>query len=166
MAEEPSVIEDIGVIVIHVSGSVKTEGIVKLEEGSRIIDAIEASGGLLEDADLTNVNLAYVLEDGQKLYIPSINDETIENSISTGNGDNIISGSSSSSSSSSGGKVNINTATQQELQTLPGIGAATALKIIEYRESNGKFSSVEDIKNVNGIGDAKYEGIKDYICIK
>lgn len=153
-------------IIIHITGAVKTPGIVKLEEGSRIEDAINKAGGLTEDADITKVNLAYVLEDGIKIRIPSssdFGDLQEDNILSNESGENIVEDIENSSQSSS---ININKATEQELRNLPGIGASLASKIIDYRDHNGKFSTIEDIKNVNGIGDSKYENIKDYICIK
>lgn len=153
-------------IVLHITGAVKQEGIVRIEEGARIIDVVEAAGGLQENADLKNVNLAYIVEDGQKIYIPYISegDSDVTEEIpfvSIGAGENIITDVDTSSNL----KVNINKATQADLQLLPGIGESTAAKIIEHREKNGKFNSTEDIKNVSGIGDAKYENIKDYISI-
>lgn len=157
-------------ILIHVSGCVKNNGIVKLKENSRINDAIEAAGGLTSDADLSNINLAYILEDGEKIYIPKKGEEIAEESYTssvTSETSSIKSGSSSSTTSSSKtSKININKATQTELETIPGIGPSTALKIINYREENGKFNSIEDIKNVSGIGDTKYEKMKDYITVK
>lgn len=153
-------------IIIHITGAVKTPGIVKLEEGSRIEDAINKAGGLTEDADITKVNLAYILEDGTKIKIPSnsdIGDFQGENILRTDSGEGIIEDNENSSQSSS---LNINKATEQDLQTLPGIGPLLASRIIAYRDENGKFSTIEDIKNVNGIGNSKYENIKDYICVK
>ena len=153
-------------IVIHITGAVKMPGIVKLEEGSRIEDAINKAGGLTEDADITKVNLAYVLEDGIKIKIPSssdIGDLQEENVLSTESGEGIVEDLENSSQDSS---ININKATEQELKNLPGIGASLASKIIDYREQNGKFSTVEDIKKVNGIGNNKFENIKEYICVK
>ena len=151
-------------ILVHVSGCVKEEKIVSLPDGSRINDAIEAAGGLTKDADLSNVNLAYILEDGEKIYIPKKGEELSE--ISSSLIVNNSSNSSNNSSLSKSTKVNINKATQSELETSPGIGPSTALKIVTYRNENGKFKSIEDIKNVSGIGDAKYEKMKDYITIK
>lgn len=154
--------------IVHITGAVKKNGIVKLKDGARIYDAIEMAGGSTDDADLSKINLAYVLEDGQKVYIPKIgeiNQENAEEEYITfeyGNNKNII------QDYNKGGneKVNINTANQTELETLPGIGTATAEKIIDYRNKNGKFSSIEDIQNVKGIGNAKYENIKESICVK
>lgn len=155
-------------IIVHITGAVKKNGIVKLKDGARIYDAIEMAGGSTDDADLSKINLAYVLEDGQKVYIPKIgeiNQENAEEEYITfeyGNNKNII------QDYNKGGneKVNINTANQTELETLPGIGTTTAEKIIDYRNKNGKFSSIEDIQNVKGIGNAKYENIKESICVK
>lgn len=154
-------------VIIHITGSVKNPGIVKLKDGSRIEDAIEAAGGLTENADITNVNLAYVLDDGVKIRIPSITDEKSgdEQILEEGSGENIIEETNMTLDASTK-EVNINKATETELQTLPGIGASLASRIIEYRNQNGKFSKIEDIKNVNGIGDSKYDNIKDFITVK
>lgn len=157
-------------IVVYIIGSVQNPGIVELNVDSRVSDAVEASGGLLEDADVSKINLAYKLEDGQKITIPSINDKTDEDTnyedyISNDPGNMISQNPSSSTSESNTQKVNINTATQTQLETLPGIGPSTASKIISYRNENGKFKSIEDIKNVSGIGDSKFENIKTNICV-
>lgn len=156
------------IVIIHITGSVKNPGIVKLKEGSRIEDAIEAAGGLTEIADITKVNLAYVVEDGTKIKIPSASEEDIgdEDIIDSKSGDNIIIEENTLSSNNSTQTININKATEKEFETLPGIGPSLASKIIEYRNQNGKFESIEDIKNVNGIGDNKYEKIKDLITVK
>ena len=112
------------------------------------------------------MNLAFILEDGIKIIIPSnsdIGDLQENNVLSSESGENVLENVENLSQSSS---VNINKATEQELKTLPGIGPSLASKIIDYREHNGRFSTVEDIKNVNGIGDSKYDNIKEYICTK
>ena len=133
-------------VIIHITGSVKNPGIVKLKYGSRIEDAIEAAGGLTENADITNVNLAYVLDDGVKIRIPSITDEKNgdEQILEDGSGENIIEETNMTFGASTK-EVNINKATETELQSLPGIGASLASRIIEYRNQNGKFSKIEDI---------------------
>lgn len=148
-------------IIVYVCGCVKENKNVTLKEGSRISDAIDAAGGLTENADLTNINLAYILEDGEKIYIPK-KGETITDSNNT----NSNSTSFSTSISTKNSKININKATQTELELISGIGPSTALKIINYRKENGTFKKIEDIKNVPGIGDAKFNQIKDYITIK
>lgn len=152
-------------IVIHISGAVQNEGIVKLEEGGRIADAIQAAGGMTSEADLTSVNLAYLLKDGQKIYIPKISDTEEEIPVNNAIPVNVIVGNGTEESSNSNTKININTATVSELTKISGVGEKTAMKIVEHREANGKFKTIEDIKSVSGIGDAKYESIKEYICV-
>lgn len=157
-------------IIVHVSGAVQNEGVIELEENSRIADAIEKAGGFREDAYTKDVNLAYKLEDGMKIYIPTVeekeNEKTnviVESGIETENNNSSYSNASDGKNTNS--KVNINTASKEELDTLPGIGPSTAEKIINYRKENGKFKSIEEIKDVSGIGDSKYENIKDMIEI-
>lgn len=158
-------------ILVHISGCVKEEKVVTLKSGSRIQDAINSAGGLSKDADLTNINLAYILEDGEKIYIPKKGEELSQDSLiysesSVGTDASVRSSSTHTSSSNKTTKININKAGQSELETIPGVGPSTALKIVNYREENGKFKSIEDIKNVSGIGDAKYEQMKEYITVK
>lgn len=142
-------------IMIHITGCVKKQGIVILKPGERIIDAIEIAGGATEEADLNKINLAYELQDGEKIYIPSKEDEEEKSYIS-----------SNLNTESKNEKVNINKATKEQLQSLSGIGESTANKIIQYRKENGNFNSIDDLKNVPGIGDAKFEVIKDSITVK
>lgn len=146
-------------IILHISGEVINEGIVKLNNGDRISDAIEKAGGTTKEADISKINLAYKLKDGQKIYIPSIYDEEITEYIIDKAGKDVL------ESNEKTDKVNINTANQTELETLSGIGTSTAMKIIQYRETNGKFKSIEDLMKVNGIGKAKFSNIKDNIEI-
>lgn len=149
-------------IVIHITGAVKKQGIVKVKQGSRIADVIESAGGVTKDTDLSKINLAYVVEDGQKIYVPNINDKNIEIGITEEAGDGVVEENTGKKTE----KVNINKASQTELETLNGVGPSTALKIINYRNENGNFKSIEDIKNVPGIGDAKFESLKNEICVK
>lgn len=155
-------------IMVHITGEVKNWGVIELKSGSRIIDAVNEAGGFTEDADTEKINLAYIISDGMKIYIPNknedINDDGAEY-ISTDSGENIITGGKKLKENENK-LININKATQTELESLPGIGPSTALKIISYRNEQGNFSSIEDIKNVNGIGESKFENIKDLICIK
>ena len=149
-------------IVIHIAGQVANPGIVELKDGARIVEAIEAAGGVTSDANLEKINLAYVLEDGMKVYIPSIADDDENNYVTTGS-----SGVSSNSSNATQTlKININTASVDDFSKIPGIGSSIASRIVEYRKENGKFSTIEDIKNVSGIGDAKFNNIKNYIYVK
>ena len=155
-------------IIVHITGEVKKTGILTLPEGARIADAIKEAGGATNQADLDEINLAYELSDGQKIYIPNKKDKEKNEGkvyITSESGNNDV---TENNNNSQGGnkKVNINEAGQSELETLPGIGQAMASRIIEYREQNGKFQKIEDIKNVKGIGDSKYNNIKEYITIK
>lgn len=155
-------------IIVHVSGAVRNEGIVELKEKSRIADAIEMVGGVTEDAYMKDVNLATILEDGMKIYIPTKEEvekqrENTNDSVSKDTNLDIYNNSSNTRKKNN--KVNINTATKEELDTLPGIGESTANKIISYREEKGNFKSIEEIKEVSGIGDSKYEQIKNLIEI-
>lgn len=136
-------------ITIHIIGEVKYPGIVILKSGQRIVDAIEAAGGETEEADLNKLNLAQLLNDGDKIYVPNKNDEIDEYKDTTSQNTN----------------VNLNTATLEELMTLPGIGKSTAQKIIDYRKQNGKFKTIEDLKNVSGIGESKFDNIKEKIIV-
>ena len=156
--------EEEDIMAVHVTGEVKKPGVVKVKEGSRIEDIIEAAGGLTENADTTNINLAYMVEDGMKIRIPSSNEEDIEEDyISVDSGKRVIMSDESNNPSLI---VNINTANETELEQLPGIGPSISSKIVDYRNQNGKFKNIEDIKNVTGIGDSKYEKIKDFIKVK
>lgn len=149
-------------IIIHITGSIKKQGIVKVKQGSRISDVIDAAGGITDEADLSKINLAYIVQDGQKIYVPNINDKENSSNITEEAGENVI----EDDNNNNGEKININTASQTELETLDGVGPSTALKIINYRNQNGNFKKIEDIKNVPGIGDAKFESMKENICIK
>ena len=148
-------------IKIYIIGEVNNPGVKELDVGARIEDAINSAGGITEYANLNQVNLAYSLEDGEKIYIPNIN-EKIEEYITKENGEGIIENSKNKVLN----KININKATISELTNLPGVGESLAKRIIEYREENGKFKSIEDLKNVSGIGEKKYESLLEYITIK
>lgn len=152
-------------IKVHVSGAVVQEGVIELEANARVIDAIEKAGGTKEEADMKEVNLAETLEDGMKIYIPTKEEQkkieeentTITNEANTT--------SKTITQTNKKEKINLNTASLEELDTLPGIGPSTAQKIIDYRKEKGKFKSIEEIKEVSGIGESKYEKIKSLIEI-
>ena len=154
-------------IIVHITGEVKNAGIIELPEESRIADAIEQAGGVTEEADLDQVNLAFVLSDGQKIYIPNKKEREANEEkayITAESGNNVI-----IKDKVEGGKkqkVNINEAKQEDFEQLPGIGPSIAKKIIEYREQNGKFTSIDELQEVKGIGEAKFENIKEYIMVK
>lgn len=140
-------------LTVDVSGAVANPGVYRLVPGSRVEDAVTAAGGFHENADRESVNLAARLQDGQKLHIPEI----------------IVTGSlperSVSISDSANGIININTATLDMLDGLPGIGETKAREIIDYREKNGWFKVIEEIQNVPGIGPGIFENIKELISI-
>ena len=143
---------------------VKKQGIIYLEKGSRVADAIKKAGGETKDADLSQINLAYILQDGQKIYVPNKN-EKISQYITEKSGNNDTEENTTSNSNKEDKKVNINTANQSELDQLPGIGPSIAQKIIEYREENGNFKNIQELQNVKGIGNAKYVEIKDNVTV-
>ncbi len=138
--------EDPEDIYVHICGKVKNPGLIKLKSDARVIDAVNAAGGMYEDADIDNINLAKKLQDEERVYIPAIGETSVNSTFSSDPME----------------QVNINTADINELQNLPGIGPKMAEKIIKYRE-NKTFNKIEDIMNVGGIGEKKFEEIKDYI---
>jgi len=152
-------------IMVDISGEIITPGVVKLPEGSRIIDAITAAGGKTEEGDLSKVNLAYILDDGVQLYIPRYNEKLEKEIVQTEPGVGIIQ-EGINTTSKKDSKVNINTANKEKLATLPGIGEGTAEKIIEYRSKTGKFKAIDEIKKIPGIGESKFKSLKDKITIK
>ena len=146
-------------IVVYVCGKVRKEGVVTLPAGSRIYQAIEMAGGMADDAAASYLNLAEVLTDGARVYVPGTDDAEVGNSsIPQGNTAGGFSGETD-------GKVNINQASKEELMTLPGIGEVKADAIIQYRTEQGKFASIEEIKNISGIKDGVFEKMKDKITV-
>lgn len=146
-------------IKVYICGSVKNPGVYEINAGARVIDLIEVAGGGSEDACLEIINLAQPVSDGQRIYVPS--EEEIKGGSSLFFNEELSSG-----YQYSGNKIiNINQANLQELQELPGIGPALAQNIIEYRSKNGAFKKKEELKNVTGIGDKKYEKISELISI-
>ena len=143
-------------ITVYVTGAVNKPGLVKVTEGARAADAVNACGGLLPTADGEKINMAQSLKDGQQLKVP----EKIGTNGKTDSGKM-----DKTKAADSGEKVNINTADEKALDTLPGVGPAMAKRIIEYRETEGAFQSIEDIKKIRGIGEAKFAKMKDKICI-
>ena len=140
-----------GRIYVYVCGKVNDPDVYELASGTRLFEAIEAAGGICEDADVDSLNLADILEDGEKIYVPA-EGETVESSENT-------------EDKSSDGRVNINTATVDQLSTLPGIGEARANAIIAYREENGAFDSVEELREVPGIKDGIFGQIQSLIRV-
>lgn len=141
-------------LCVYVCGCVMNPGVYELSENMRIYQAIEMAGGMTEDADCNYLNMAECLIDGQKIYVPNIN-ENLSNEVSPQALEN-----------SSSTLVNINSAAKEQLMTLPGIGESKAEDIILYRTTNGKFETIEDIKKISGIKDAAFSKIKDLIVVK
>lgn len=160
--------EENNTIVVHITGEVNYPGVVVLKEGARVVDAIEAGGGETDEADLSSLNLAYMLSDGEKIYVPNkeeTSQESQEREYITSAKDNSEQSENGEKSTGTNFKININTAKQEELTQITGIGESTAKKIIEYRTQNGKFKSIEDIKNIPGIGDSKFNAMKEEITV-
>jgi len=150
---------DVGRMIVHVTGAVRREGVYRLQFGDRVIDALKLAGGADPNADLSSINLAEKVKDGQKMVVP----RKPERAASVrGSGDPGI---RESGTSSSQVKVNINAAGEQDLCQVRGIGPSTAKRIIEHRTANGPFSKIEDIMKVKGIGKGKFKKIKDKIGV-
>ena len=139
----PSSSASTGYVVVAVSGKVRRPGLVRLPAGSRVADAIEAAGGALAGTDLSQINLAKKVSDGELIAIGVV----------VGSGP------------SAGGPVNLNTATLEQLQTLPGVGPVLAQRILDYRDQHGGFATVADLQKVSGIGAAKYNDLKDRVTV-
>jgi len=145
---------------VHVAGAVVRPGVYELPKDSRILDAVEAAGGFVAEADKSALNLAAIVEDAERLDIPYVAGYEPE-----GDSGFVVVSTGTPSSSNGEGLININTASLDELDSLPGIGPTTAQRIIDYRNENGPFGSTEDIINVAGIGPATYEELKDLITV-
>lgn len=154
-------------VTVYVCGAVNKPGVVKLTAGARNIDAIEACGGTLPTADTAKLNMAQLLKDGAQITVPEKNIVSMQEPQAGNKGETVKTNGAQSrkNSTSAEGKININTADQAELDKLPGVGPATAEAIIEYRKNEGQFTAIEDLKKVNGIGDAKFRKIADRITI-
>lgn len=144
---------EVSSIHVHVCGAVKKPGVYELSVDARICDAISAAGGLKKKAADSDINQAQLLSDGEQVCIP----------YKTAKKQDTITETSSDTTKQS--KINLNTATSEELQTLPGIGVSKADSILQYRQENGKFSSIEEIKNITGIKDGVYSKIEAYITV-
>ena len=145
---------------VHVSGAVVRPGVYDLPVGARVLDAVESAGGFVADADKNAINLAARVEDAEKLEVPFVagfvpDEEQGFVVVSEGTPSDLLGDE----------LVDINTASQEELEGLPGIGPTLAQAIIAYREENGPFARIEDIVNVSGIGSATYEDLKDLITV-
>lgn len=146
-----------GEIFVDIDGAVNKPGVYKVSEGTRLFQVIELAGGLTDGASTQSLNRAEAVYDGQKI--------TVYSSDTEGYSQDDTDGGVPAEKGITGGKVNINTADSVTLQTIPGIGPSKAARIIEYRESQGRFKKIDDIKNVTGIGDMTFENIKGYITV-
>lgn len=163
-----------GKIVVYISGAVSSPGVISIGVDKRLVDAIKMVGGLAKDADINRINLAMNLEDSQHYIIPyKGQDIEADKALSPGQGGSgsQVSGSQigqgqANNQETNSGKININMADEKSLESIPGVGPATAKKIVDYRTKQGKFNAIEDIKNVSGIGDKKFESMKDFISVK
>ena len=152
-------------IVVYVSGAVKKPGVFTVPEGTRVYQLLERAGGFAEEADRSAVNLAAKVKDGTQITFPSCV-ETAQKGYRSGNRRSSRRGAKNApSEKDSGGKVNVNSASQEELETLNGIGPKMAERIIDYRRRNGNFARLEDLLLVKGIGPKKYEKIKDSLTL-
>lgn len=138
-------------IYVHVLGAVAHPGLFTLKDGDRLVDAVAAAGGFSSEADQTQLNLARPLSDGEQIAVPVIGAAAPVPSAGGGN--------------ASGGKVNLNTADETALETLPRVGPAMAARIIAWRTQNGRFSSVEDLLSVTGVGDKTFAELKDLVTV-
>ena len=143
-------------LYVDIGGEVMKPGVYEVSDGTRLFEVIDKAGGLTEDADIDGINRAETVQDGQKIMIGRHGENPDENRDSY---------SANNVTDSGKGKVNINTADAAALQTIPGIGPSKADRIIEYRESEGKFNEIDDIKNISGIGNKTFESIKEYITV-
>ncbi len=151
-------------LVVYVSGAVCSPGLAELRQNARIKDAVDACGGFMSNADMDAVNLAKPVKDGDHIKIP---EKKPPGMVPAGGGASAagVSAGVAGSGSTSGGLIDINTADEKALDSLPGVGPAMAKRIIEYRTTNGAFQNIEDLKKVKGIGEAKFAKMKDRVTV-
>jgi competence protein ComEA len=150
------------VVVVHVAGQVMAPGVYTLPPGARVVDAIDRAGGVLATATADAINLAEPLRDGDRVYVPSIDDAS---GVPAGVTSSASPGPEPGASSSPAGPIDLNAATIEQLDALPGVGPSTAAAIIAHRQSNGPFASVDDLDAVRGIGPAKLEALRDLVTV-
>lgn len=148
-------------VYVDVDGAVASPGVYRLKEGARVSQAIDAAGGLTAEADVTGLNRASKVADGQKIYVPKVGEQQAVTAGGGADGGAVV----TSGANDAAGLVNINTASASELQSLSGIGPSMAQSIIDERTKNGPFASVDDLMRVSGIGEKKLAKIKDCICV-
>lgn len=148
-------------VIVDVKGEIKQPGVYHSNQNERVIDVIGRAGGLTDKADQTQVNLSAHVQDEMVIYIPAKGEST---PVSPGNSS--ISKATTNGAGAQNGKININKADENELQNLPGIGPSKAASIIQYRQENGLFQNIEDVKKISGIGDKTFEKLKDSISVQ
>lgn len=148
-------------LLVHVAGAVVRPGVYELPEGARVADAVQIAGGAQAEADLDRLNLAAKVVDGQRVGVP-LNGEPLDDAGAMASGDGTTDG---AADGSGGGLVNLNTANLSQLETLPGVGPATASKIVAYRRERGGFKSVRDLLNIRGIGEARFAELRDRVTV-
>lgn len=148
-------------IFVHLLGAVQRPGLYQLRAGDRAIDAVAAAGGFAPTADQAQLNLARPLSDGEQIYVPAVGETPPPGSGTVGVGSPGRAG----GAGTAGGKVNLNTADIAALDTLPGVGPATAKAIIDWRDANGRFTAVEDLLSVTGIGDKTLAELRDLVTV-
>ena len=149
------------VVVVHAAGAVRSPGVYRVAAGARVAEVVEAAGGPLDDSELDRLNLAAPVADGQQVYVPR-RGEAAPPGAAPGSG--AVPG-PRGPSSGAGGRVDLNTATAEQLDTLPGVGPATAQAILDERERRGRFATVEELLDVRGIGDAKLDALRDLVRV-
>ncbi|ROS46158.1 ComEA family DNA-binding protein [Curtobacterium sp. PhB78] len=160
-------------VVVHVLGAVERDGVVRLPPSSRVTDAIERAGGATADADLDRLNLARVLTDGERLYVPRVGEDEVPAALDPVDGGAAAAGSSGDGSTGAAGAsgtgadsvVDLNSADQAALETLPGIGPGLAGRILAWRDEHGRFTAVEDLLDVSGIGDVRFAELRDRVRV-
>ncbi len=156
---------------MHVAGAVARPGVVTLPAGSRVTEALDRAGGADRDADLGRLNLARVVEDGERVYVPRVGEtdipETVDGGTASAPGSSGSAGAGGAGGGSSGADpvVDLNTADQAALETLPGIGPSLAGRILAWRDEHGRFAAVEDLLDVNGIGDVRFADLRDRVRV-
>lgn len=156
-------------VFVHVAGAVVRPGVYQLKEGSRVIDGIAMAGGALPESDQDALNLAAPVLDGQKVYVPKKGQPAPAAQLGAGPaevGSYGVAGVEPAAGSPAADKINLNLATPEQLDTLPGVGPVTAGKIIEYRNKIGAFKRVDELKEIDGIGTKKFEQLKDKLCVR
>jgi len=153
-------------VFVHVLGAVAHPGLFEVHEGARVVDVVAAAGGLLPTADESGLNLARLVADGEQLYVPA-HGEVVPGppAGAQAGGSGTPGGTAGAGSGGAAAKVNLNTATAADLDTLPRIGPAMAQRILDYRAAEGRFASINDLRNVTGIGDKTFAALKDLITV-